>query len=155
MIKIDQKLLGLITSVFDRDEYVTIHHYHRLTIDHAAAVFNKPWPILPPICFFARRRRWAPAGPGLLITLATKDTEETLRDAQSCAQSRFENFLRDGGQHRLVYCGKGLDVVATAILKRNLKMLESGIDPATVRFEVGRPAYCKYSIFLLENGFYN
>ena len=34
-------------------------------------------------------------------------------------------------------------------------MLESGIDPATVRFEVGRPAYCKYSIFLLENGFYN
>ena len=30
-------------------------------------------------------------------------------------------------------------------------MLESGIDPATVRFEVGRPAYCKYSIFLLEN----
>ena len=25
-------------------------------------------------------------------------------------------------------------------------MLESGIDPATVRFEVGRPAYCKYSI---------
>ena len=34
MIKIDQKLSGLITSVFDRDEYVTIHHYHRLTIDH-------------------------------------------------------------------------------------------------------------------------
>ena len=34
-------------------------------------------------------------------------------------------------------------------------MLESGIDPATVRFEVGRPAYCKYNIFLLENGFEN
>ena len=34
-------------------------------------------------------------------------------------------------------------------------MLESGIDPATVRFEVGvkigNKCYCKYSIFLLEN----
>ena len=56
-----------------------------------------------------------------LITLTTKDTEETVRDAQSCAPSRFENFLRDGGQHRLVYCGKGLDVVATAIFKAKSK----------------------------------
>ena len=34
-------------------------------------------------------------------------------------------------------------------------MLESGIDPATVRFEVGvkigNKCYCKYSIYLLEN----
>ena len=56
-----------------------------------------------------------------LITLTTKDTEETVRDAQSCAPSRFENFLRDGGQHRLVYCGKGLDVVATASFKAKSK----------------------------------
>ena len=56
-----------------------------------------------------------------LITLTTKDTEETVRDPQSCAPSRFENFLRDGGQHRLVYCGKGLDVVATAIFKAKSK----------------------------------
>ena len=28
-------------------------------------------------------------------------------------------------------------------------MLESGIDPATVRFEVGKCPYSKYSIFLL------
>ena len=57
----------------------------------------------------------------MLITLATKDTEETLRDAQSCAPSRFGNFLRDGDQQRLVYCGKGLDVVATASLKAKSK----------------------------------
>ena len=29
-------------------------------------------------------------------------------------------------------------------------MLESGIDPATVRFEVGKCPYCKYSIFVRE-----
>ena len=62
----------------------------------------------------------------MLITLATKDTEETLRDAQSCAPGRFENFLRDGGQHRLVYCGKGLDVVATAIFKAKSKNAAAG-----------------------------
>ena len=56
-----------------------------------------------------------------MVTLTTKDTEETVRDPQSCAPSRFENFLRDGGQHRLVYCGKGLDVVATAIFKAKSK----------------------------------
>ena len=72
-----------------------------------------------------------------LITLATKDAEETLRDAQSCAPSRFENFLRDGGQHRFVYCGKGLDVVP-AIFKANLKTLVPGIEPRTSRFEVLR-----------------
>ena len=59
-----------------------------------------------------------------LITLATKDTEETVRDAQSCAPSRFENFLRDDGPHRLVYYGKGLDFVVTAILKAKSKNAE-------------------------------
>ena len=56
-------------------------------------------------------------GKNMLITLATKDTEETLRDAQSCAPGRFENFLRDGGQHGVMYHGKGLDFVATATFK--------------------------------------
>ena len=35
-------------------------------------------------------------------------------------------------------------------MKRFLKMPESGIDPATVRFEVGKCPYCKYSIFVRE-----
>ena len=73
----------------------------------------------------------------LLITLATKDTEETLRDAQSCAPSRFENFLRDGGQHRLVSCGKGLDVVATASFEANSK--NAGIGDRTQDLEVRSP----------------
>ena len=70
----------------------------------------------------------------LLITLATKDTEETLRDAQSCAPSRFENFLRDGGQHRLVYCGKGLDVVVASSLKAKSK--NAGIGDRTDDLEI-------------------
>ena len=91
----------------------------------------------------------------MLITLATKDTEETVRDAQSCAPSRFENFLRDGGHHRLGYCRKGLDVVAAMrqlVLKRNLKMLVLGIEPRTSRFEapsrpiVGSPRRATTSI---------
>ena len=72
-----------------------------------------------------------------LITLATKDTEETLRDAQSCAPSRFENFLRDGGQHRLVYCGKGLDVVAAASFKAKSKNV--GIGDRNQDLEVRSP----------------
>ena len=72
-----------------------------------------------------------------MIMLATKDTEETLRDAQSCAPSRFENFLRDGGQQRLVYCGKGLDFVATAILKAKSK--NAGIRDRTGHLEVRCP----------------
>ena len=56
-----------------------------------------------------------------LITLATKDTEETLRDAQSCAPGRFENFLRDGFPHRLVYYGKGLDFVAPSTFRAKSK----------------------------------
>ena len=72
-----------------------------------------------------------------LITLATKDTEETVRDAQSCAPSRFENFLRDDGPHRLVYYGKGLDFVATAILKAKSK--NAGIRDRTGHLEVRCP----------------
>ena len=71
---------------------------------------------------------------GALITLATKDTEETVRDAQSCAPSRFENFLRDDGPHRLVYYGKGLDFVVTAILKAKSK--NAGIRDRTGHLEV-------------------
>ena len=59
----------------------------------------------------------AAQAPQVLITLATKDTEETLRDPQSCAPGRFENFLRDGCQHGVMYHGKGLDFVATASFK--------------------------------------
>ena len=73
----------------------------------------------------------------ILITLATKDTEETLRDAQSCAPSRFENFLRDGGQHRLGCCGKGLDVVAPASLKAKSK--NAGIGTRTQDLAVQSP----------------
>ena len=72
-----------------------------------------------------------------LIMLATKDTEETVRDAQSCAPSRFENFLRDDGPHRLVYYGKGLDCVATAILKAKSK--NAGIRDRTGHLEVRCP----------------
>ena len=72
-----------------------------------------------------------------LITLATKDTEETVRDAQSCAPSRFQNFLRDDGPHRLVYYGKGLDFVVTAILKAKSK--NAGIRDRTQDLEVRSP----------------
>ena len=77
--------------------------------------------------------------------LATKDTEETLslRDAQSCAPGRFENFLRDGGQHRLVYCGKGLDVVATAISKPKSK--NAGPGDRTQDLEVRSPELRSYT----------
>ena len=34
---------------------------------------------------------------------------------------RSENFLRDGGQHRLGYCGKGLDVVPPGSFKAKSK----------------------------------
>ena len=78
----------------------------------------------------ARRCAW-------LITLAAKDTEETLRDAQSCAPSRFENFLRDDGPHRLVYYGKGLDFVATALSKAKSK--NAGIRDRTGHLEVRCP----------------
>ena len=70
----------------------------------------------------------------ILITLATKDTAETVRDAQSCAPSRFENFLRDDGPHRLVYYGKGLDFVVPAILKAKSK--NAGIRDRTGHLEV-------------------
>ena len=80
------------------------------------------------------RARSASGGASSLITLTTKDTEETLRDAQSCAPGRFENFLRDGGQHRLVYCGKGLDFVVTAIFKAKSK--NAGAGDRTVHLEV-------------------
>ena len=97
----------------------------------------------------------------MLITLATKDTEETLRDAQSCAPSRFENFLRDGGQQRLVYCGKGLDVVVTASFKAKSKNAGSG--NRTQDLEVRRPESARTALASLIsmgksvpifNGFY-
>ena len=70
---------------------------------------------------------------------------------------RFENFLRDAARDHAPCCGKGQRIVVAAIFKtfsknarigdrsgyrafrsrvRFLKMPESGIDPATVRFEV-------------------
>ena len=71
------------------------------------------------------------------MTLATKDTEETVRDPQSCAPSRFENFFRDDGPHRLVYYGKGLDFIVTAILKAKSK--NAGIRDRTGHLEVRCP----------------
>ena len=82
----------------------------------------------------------------ILITLATKDTAETVRDAQSCAPSRFENFLRDGGHHLLVYCGKGLDVVATASSRAKSK--NAGIGTRTQDLAVRSPE----STIMLESG---
>ena len=81
--------------------------------------------------------------PHILITLATKDTEETVRDAQSCAPGRFENFLRDGGQHRLGYGGKGLDVVATASSKAKSK--NAGIVTRTQDLAVRSPESRSYA----------
>ena len=86
----------------------------------------------------------------ILITLATKDTEETLRDAQSCAPSRFENFLRDGGQHRLVYCGKGLDIVATTSFKTKSKNAGIGDRSGDLAFRSRDKMQYIYSIFVRE-----
>ena len=79
-----------------------------------------------------------------LITLATKSTGNLVFDAPARTVVRSENFLRDGARHHAPWCGKG-----QLFLKRFLKMPESGIDPATVRFEVEQCPYSKYSIFLL------
>ena len=53
----------------------------------------------------------------VLITLTTKDTEETVFDAPARMVVRLENFLRDGARHHAPCCGKGQQIVVSAIFK--------------------------------------
>ena len=52
-----------------------------------------------------------------LITLATKSTGNHVFDAPARMVLRFESFLRDGARHHAPCCGKGQQIVVSAIFK--------------------------------------
>ena len=82
-------------------------------------MWGYPRPPTPPgvLCFIFRDRGPAGQPGGELITLATKSTGNLVFDAPARMVVRSENFLRDGARHHAPCCGKGQQIVLSAIFK--------------------------------------